>query len=160
MLRTMGQPIERKQAPRSAYEAKFSGPYTVAAALSGGGGLGVGIDDFSDALVHDPARRALMQRITVVSDAGCDAVFPDQAPAILTVFTTAGEQRVERVMANRGSSERPLQDAEIVAKFSDNVRRGLPQQVGDELRDAIQVLPDGDVSAIATLLRRASHSQG
>src|SRR6516225_11428826 len=26
MLRTMGEPLERKQAPRSAYEAKFSGP--------------------------------------------------------------------------------------------------------------------------------------
>src|SRR5262249_26333776 len=58
MLHTIGEPLARKQAPRSAYEAKFSGPYTVAAALSNGDGPGIGIDDFSDALVHDPARRA------------------------------------------------------------------------------------------------------
>jgi 2-methylcitrate dehydratase PrpD len=36
MLHTIGEPLDRKQAPRSAYEAKFSGPYAVAAALLGG----------------------------------------------------------------------------------------------------------------------------
>src|SRR5262249_39710175 len=39
----------RKQAPQSAYEAKFSGPYTVASAMIGGTSLGLGIDDFTDA---------------------------------------------------------------------------------------------------------------
>src|SRR5215467_11910093 len=90
MLRTMGEPLVRKRAPRSAYEAKFSGPYTVASALIGGTGLGLGIDDFTDLLVREPRRVALMQRITVVADPRCDAVFPDQAPAVLTVVTTGG----------------------------------------------------------------------
>ena len=67
MLRTMGEPLVRKQAPRSAYEAKFSGPYTVASALIGGTGLGLGISDFTDLLVREPRRVALMQRITVVA---------------------------------------------------------------------------------------------
>jgi 2-methylcitrate dehydratase PrpD len=38
MLHTMGEPLDRKQAPQSAYEGKFSGPYTVASALIGGRG--------------------------------------------------------------------------------------------------------------------------
>jgi 2-methylcitrate dehydratase PrpD len=80
--------------PRSAYEAKFSGPYTVAAALLGGGGLGVGNEDLSDAVVRDPAWRALRQRFPVRADPSCDATFPEQAPAILTVRMTNGEQRV------------------------------------------------------------------
>src|SRR5262249_15461906 len=54
MLHTIGQPLDRKQAPQTAYEAKFSGPYTVASALIGGSGLGLGIDDFTDKLVADP----------------------------------------------------------------------------------------------------------
>jgi 2-methylcitrate dehydratase PrpD len=82
MLHTMGEPLDRKQAPQSAYKGKFSGPYTVASALIGGGGLGLGIDDFTDELVQDPRRRALMRRISVKSAARCDEVFPDQAPAI------------------------------------------------------------------------------
>src|SRR5262244_1046215 len=46
MLRTIGEPLGRKQRPQTTYEAKFSGPYTVASALIGGSGLGLGIDDF------------------------------------------------------------------------------------------------------------------
>src|SRR5215813_6730006 len=68
MLRTMGEPLARKQAPQSPYEAKFSGPYTVASAMIGGTVLGLGIDDFTDALVREPRRIALMRRITVVAD--------------------------------------------------------------------------------------------
>src|SRR5262249_59735556 len=94
MLRTMGEPLERKQAPQSAYEAKFSGPYTVASALIGGTGLGLGIDDFSDELLHEPRRCALMRRISVISSARCDGVFSDQAPAILTVVTAVGGEFV------------------------------------------------------------------
>jgi 2-methylcitrate dehydratase PrpD len=75
MLHTMGEPLDRKQAPRTAYEAKFSGPYTVASALIGGTGLGLGIDDFADELVADPMRRALMSKISVGSDPRCDAIF-------------------------------------------------------------------------------------
>ncbi|WP_433360114.1 hypothetical protein [Streptosporangium sp. CA-115845] len=32
-LRTIGEPYEEKVRPRTAYHAKFSGPYTVASAL-------------------------------------------------------------------------------------------------------------------------------
>jgi 2-methylcitrate dehydratase PrpD len=35
MVHTVGEPIERKQYPRTAYEAKFSVPYTFASALLG-----------------------------------------------------------------------------------------------------------------------------
>src|SRR5262249_49749391 len=95
MLHTMGEPLALKQASRSAYEAMSSGRYTVASALIGGGGLGLGIEDFTDALVDEPRRRELMARVSVRADARCDAVFPDQAPAILSVLTTSGETLVE-----------------------------------------------------------------
>src|SRR6516165_7947342 len=74
MLRTIGEPLQRKQQPQTSYEAKFSGPYTVASALIGGGGLGLGIEDFTDALARDPIRRALMSSISVISDPRCDAI--------------------------------------------------------------------------------------
>jgi MmgE/PrpD C-terminal domain len=55
VLRTIAEPPEAKARPASGYHAAFSGPYTVAAALLGGGGLGVSHEDFTDAAAHDPA---------------------------------------------------------------------------------------------------------
>src|SRR5215468_7046272 len=153
MLRTMGDPLARKQAPRSAYEAKFSGPYTVAAAMIGGTGLGLGIDDFTDLLVREPRRVALMQRITVVADPRCDAVFPDQAPAVLTVVTTGGDQLIEAVMVNRGGPDKPLEEGELVAKFDDCAERGLPPHIVRSLRTAIEDLPSGSAARLAQLVK-------
>jgi len=155
MLRTMGEPLARKQAPQSAYEAKFSGPYTVASAMIGGTGLGLGIDDFTDALVREPRRVALMRRITVVADPRCDAVFPDQAPAILTAVSADGEPLVEQVMVNRGGPGRPLDDSELAAKFDDCAKRALPPEVIGSLRIAIEGLPGADARTLAQVLRAA-----
>jgi len=113
----------------------------VASALIGGTGLGLGIDDFRDELLHEPRRCALMRRISVISSARCDGVFPDQAPAILTVVTAVGEHLVEEVLVNRGSPERPLSPAEVAAKFDDNAKRALPPTTAQSLREAIENLP-------------------
>jgi 2-methylcitrate dehydratase PrpD len=58
VLRTIAEPPEAKARPASGYHAAFSGPYTVAAALLGGG-LGVSHEDFTDAAARDPRRLAL-----------------------------------------------------------------------------------------------------
>ena len=120
-VRTIGDPIEAKQCPLTGYQAQFSGPFAVAAALHGGSGLGLGLADFSDELARDPSRRALMARITVGPDERCDRVYPHQFPAVLTVQTTDGRTLVEEVMVNRGGPGAPLTDEELAAKFADNV---------------------------------------
>lgn len=131
-VRTIGEPLEAKRAPETGYQAQFSGPYVVAAALSGGSGLGLGLDDFTDELATDPARRALMARITVEADATCDEVFPYQFPAILRVVTASGERLEARVMTNRGGPQRPLSDHELTTKFRDNAtRRASPAATAD-----------------------------
>jgi 2-methylcitrate dehydratase PrpD len=153
MLHTMGEPLARKQAPKSAYEAKFSGPYTVASAIIGGTGLGLGIDDFTDPLVREPRRATLMQRIAVVANPRCDAIFPEQAPAVLAVVTEAGERLLEEVMVNRGGPARPLDDGELAGKFEDCAKRTLPPHAVGSLRRAIEDLPVGDAVTLAKLLR-------
>jgi 2-methylcitrate dehydratase PrpD len=119
-VRTIGEPIAVKRAPDTGYMAQFSGPYAVVAGLLGGGGLGVGLGDFTDELARDPYRRALMARVSVVADERCDAVFPDQFPSVLRVRTTDGTQLTEAVMANRGGPGRPLSHEELATKFRDN----------------------------------------
>jgi 2-methylcitrate dehydratase PrpD len=153
MLHTMGQPLDRKQAPQTAYEAKFSGPYTVTSALIGGSGLGLGLDDFTDALVRDPRRRALMQRISVTSDPRCDSIFPQQAPAILSVTTKDGSRMVAEVLINRGSPERSLSDEELAVKFSENCRRALAPEMTEALRLSLNGMAEAkDVSKIVRIL--------
>jgi 2-methylcitrate dehydratase PrpD len=125
VLHTIGELLDVKRLPETGYMAQFSGPYAVVAGLLGGRGLGVGLDDFTDELARDPLRRELMQRVTVVADDRCSAVFPDQFPSVLRVRLRTGEELVEEVMANRGGPERPLSYTELCTKFEDNTGRVL-----------------------------------
>ncbi|TDE07499.1 MmgE/PrpD family protein [Jiangella asiatica] len=148
--RTIGQPIELKRRPVTGYQGQFSGPYTVAAALFGGGGLGLGLDDFTDELVADPARRALMERIDVVADPECDAIFPDQFPAVLRVRTRGGRELEERVLTTRGGPARPLSDDEIRSKLRDNVTGLVDPAAAATLADVV-TRPDG-LDSLATVM--------
>lgn len=149
VIRTIGQPIEVKRAPETGYQAQFSGPYAVTAGLFGGGGLGVGLDDFTDALAQDPARRAVMAKVDVVPDERCDAIYPHQFPAVVTLRTTSGEVLVEEVLTNRGGPARPLSDDELATKFRDNVAGRLDDAAADAVRRAVLALRDApDLTAV------------
>jgi 2-methylcitrate dehydratase PrpD len=125
-VRTIGEPIEVKRAPATGYQAQFSGPYTVVAAmLGGGGGLGLGLDDFTDDLAGDPGRRRHMEKVTVAGRPECSEVFPHQFPAVLAARLHDGSVLEEAVMSNRGGPQRPLSDGELELKFTDNAGRLL-----------------------------------
>jgi 2-methylcitrate dehydratase PrpD len=139
-LPTIGEPIDAKRAPMTGYQAQFSGPYTVVASLLGGGGLGLGLDDFTDLLALDPFRRELMARVTVAEDPRCSAIFPNEFPAVLVATTHDGHELREEVLHLRGGPARPLTDAEIATKFSDNAGRVLPPASIDRLLETIEHL--------------------
>ena len=113
VLRTIGLPPEEKARPRSGYHAQFSGPFVVASALLGGGGLGLWLDDFTDERAHDPQRLALAAKVRCEPDAECDAIFPRRFPARLRVRLAGGEEREEFVPSSRGGAESPLSDDEL-----------------------------------------------
>lgn len=140
VIRTIGAPLETKRAPETGYQAQFSGPYAVVAGLLGGGGLGTSLDDYTDALAQDPLRRALMAKVDVVPDARCDAVYPHQFPAVVTLRTTTGEVLVEEVLTNRGGPQRPLSDEELARKFRDNVADRVSDAEADAVRRAVETL--------------------
>jgi 2-methylcitrate dehydratase PrpD len=157
-VRTIGEPLAVKQRPETGYQAQFSGPYTVAAALFGGGGLGLGLSDFTDDLARDPQRRQLMARIRVEADPVCDRIFPFQFPAILQVRTTDGRVLRQEVLANRGGPDRPLSDAEILRKFTDNTAGVLTDGQLQRFRHAVDHLAElGDVSALLEPLQPPDH---
>jgi 2-methylcitrate dehydratase PrpD len=153
VVRTIGEPIDVKRCPDTGYMAQFSGPYAVAAGLFGGGGLGVGLDDFTDELAREPERRRLMAKVTVVADDECTAIFPHQFPAVLRVRTTGGHEVVEKVLTNRGGPQRPLSYTELATKFADNAGRLLTEATVDGIQSAITRLENIDnLSALLTPL--------
>ncbi|SDY46877.1 2-methylcitrate dehydratase PrpD [Geodermatophilus africanus] len=141
VLRTIGAPPEEKARPRSGYHAAFSGPYTVAAALTGGGGLGVFHEDFTDAAAADPERLALAALVRCVPDARCDEIFPHQFPAVLRVTTRDGTRHEVRVDANRGGPQNPLSSAELAEKFRLNAARVLDADAAQAVATAALDLP-------------------
>jgi 2-methylcitrate dehydratase PrpD len=155
VLRTIAQPEEEKARPESGYAAQFSGPFTVATALAGGGGLGVSLDDFTDEAVKDPVKLDLASRVRCIADAECDRIFPNQFPAVLRVRLKSGEAREARISHNRGGPENPLSDEELEVKFRANAGIALPAERVEELRSALEALGEADTVGDVVRLSRA-----
>ncbi len=149
-LRTIGEPRDEKIRPRSGYHAQFSGPFTVAAALLGGGGLGVYFEDFTDAMARDPARLALAAKVATFVDAECDTVFPREFPAVVRVHLRDGRLLEERVMHNRGGPAQPLSDAEVQHKFALNAGLALAPLAITRVAESVFGLAQMD--SVASLL--------
>lgn len=140
VLRSIAEPRDEKVRPRSGYHAKFSGPFTVATALVGGGGLGVYLDDFTDANVEDPERLRLAASVVCVADDMCTDIFPHQFPAVLRMMTRQGTMLERRISANRGGPDNPLSPDELALKYSLNASRSLDHDDVRALGDAVRVL--------------------
>jgi 2-methylcitrate dehydratase PrpD len=154
VLRTIAEPAKDKASPQSGYHAAFSGPYTIAAALIGGGGLGLGQEDFTDAAAADPARLALAAKVRCVPDARCDEIFPRQFPAVLRAILTDGTRHEVRVDMNRGGPGNPLTSEELSTKFRLNAHRKLSDETAAQVSEAALALPHGGtVQTLMDLLR-------
>lgn len=128
--------------PRTGNEGRFSAQYTVAVGLTRGR---VGLEDFTDAAVTDPAIAALMRRIEmVVDDRHRDGT---QYPASVQVRTAGGQVLERTVELARGKNANPLSEAELQAKFVDCAGAG-----GDTLWHAIRhAEPDRPLSELMAL---------
>jgi len=152
-VRTIGEPRADKVKPRTAYHAKFSGPYTVASALLGrGGALGVDLSDFTEQAFGDPERFALAEKIAVVADEVCSEEFPRSFSAVLRVHTIDGQTLEHRVHSSRGGPEAPLTFAELRRKFDMNVATVMPPTHGNLIAERIRALPESaTVEGLLTL---------
>ena len=149
VLRTVAEPLAAKAAPPDGYVARFSAPWVFAAALQGGGGLGLGIEDFSDTRAHDPVLRAVAGRVRCVADERCDSIFPHSFPAIVRVHATSGRDATYTMLDNRGSPGRPLSDKELSRKFRDCASRALsPAEVAALDRRLARLLELDDVRGL------------
>ncbi|HET7400091.1 MAG TPA: MmgE/PrpD family protein [Intrasporangium sp.] len=153
VLRTIAEPPEAKARPESGYHAAFSGPFTVASALVGGGGLGVGHEDFTDEASRDERRLALAAKVRCVPDARCDEIFPNQFPAVVRALLRDGSRREVRVDVNRGGPGNPLSADELAQKFRTNASHRLDGADAAKVAEAAYALPTGgSVSRLMSLV--------
>jgi 2-methylcitrate dehydratase PrpD len=115
----------------TALDAKFSLPYAVARALFNGQ---LSMDHFSDAAIHEPAVRALMERVTTKSH---DDDTNDYG-ATVEVHLGNGKVFTKSVAAPLGRGpEVPLPQDMLRAKFDDCAGRSVDRDVAATLFDAL-----------------------
>lgn len=140
--RVVCEPAAAKWAPRDEYDAKFSLPFVVAAALIRGRFTLAELED--DALA-DPAILALAQKVRVRDDP--DSAFPAAYSGGVEIELADGRVLTHREQVNRGHDERPLSNAEIEQKFLGTIGRVADDATVDRVRTAVLGLGDGGSAA-------------
>jgi 2-methylcitrate dehydratase PrpD len=143
------EPRPAKLRPRTAYDAQFSLPFSVAAALLDGR---VGLDTYAPERLGDTARLALAARVTHTVDP--DSSFPRGFPGWVRLRLRDGRTLEARAPDGRGSRARPLPAAAIVEKFRDNAGRAVaPARVAEIERTVLALDSLKDVRSLTTLCR-------
>jgi len=152
IVHTLGEPIEVKRKPQTAYQAQFSGPYAFTVGILGGHGLGAGLEDYSDTLAAEPRRQEIMAKVSVVGSDRLDAIYPMQFPAVIDVRLRDGSERTAEVLTNLGGPLRPLSDAQLAQKFRANAEGRIGAPAADALVEALGRLETiDDIGAVLAL---------
>lgn len=143
-------PFERKRAPATAIDAKFSIPFTVALALAE---RGVTLDSFDDASRNDPEvlRLAGLAEYRELPGWGRERA----ASGLLELHLSGGQVLSEQVDDPLGSPARPMSERQLRAKFAQCAARArcpLSSGQSDEAADQIESLEHiDDIAALAVL---------
>jgi len=143
------EPRAAKLAPRTSYDARFSLPFSVAAALVDGA---VDLDTYAPPRLADPRLLALAGRVVHLVDEASS--FPDGFPGWVRIRLRGGAVLERKELDGRGGRRRPLPAGAIVEKFRANAGRALPAARVEEIERAALAL-DGlaDVGALMRLCR-------
>jgi len=113
------EPLADKQHPSNGYGGKFSTPYCIAAGFVR---HNVGLGDFTDAAVRDPAVLAVAAKVRYVVDP--DNPYPNNFTGHIRAVLNDGRVIEERQPHMRGGAHEPLTRADIEDKFVLNARHG------------------------------------
>ena len=112
-------PLVDKQRPPNGYAGKFSTPYCIAAALVRGN---VGLDDFTDEAVKEPAVVALAGKVRYEIDP--NNPYPNEFTGHIRATLRDGSVIEQRQAHMRGGAHEPLTRQDVEDKFILNVRHG------------------------------------
>ena len=151
VVKTVCEPAANKRRPANSYDAQFSIPYTVATALRRGQFT---LDELEDEALGDADTLALANRVHHEIDPA--TTFPRHYTGEVIVTLRGGRTLRHREAINRGNGERPLSEADIIAKFRSNAARAVSQARAQDIEASLLSLDQaGDVSTIADSLTTA-----
>jgi 2-methylcitrate dehydratase PrpD len=133
IVHRLWEPLAAKRNPPNGYAAKFSIPYAIAVGMLRGD---AGLVDYEEAVVHDPAVRALAAKVRYVIDP--DNPYPRQFTGHVRVTLRSGEVREASQGHFRGGREEPMSAEALEAKFIANCKYG--GWSADRARSSLAVL--------------------
>jgi 2-methylcitrate dehydratase PrpD len=139
------EPLAAKQKPANGYAGKFSTPFCIAAGFIRGN---VGLSDFSDAAVRDPAVVALAGKVRYAIDP--KNPYPRNFTGHIRATLRDGSVVEERQPHMRGGAQEPLTRADVEEKFFLNAKHG--GWTSDRAAAALQLMKslfDGPVTLAA-----------
>jgi 2-methylcitrate dehydratase PrpD len=148
VVKTVCEPAANKRRPANSYDAQFSIPYTVAAALRR---ARFTLDELEDDALGDPAILALADQVNYEVDSA--STFPRHYTGEVIVTTRSGRALRHREAVNRGNGERPLSETAIVEKFHANAARAVSHGRAQQIETLLLGLEQAaDVRAVADKL--------
>ncbi|HVH75696.1 MAG TPA: MmgE/PrpD family protein [Stellaceae bacterium] len=142
------EPVANKKRPKNSYDAQFSIPYIVAAAFHRGRFT---LAELTEETLADPQILTFADRVDYRIDP--NSGFPKYYSGELVVTTRDGRRLSHREHINRGCGDRPLSEAEIIAKFEANAGRAMAPQRARAIRDAVLGIEEApDMMALARAL--------
>jgi 2-methylcitrate dehydratase PrpD len=134
-IKAVCEPLDKKRRPANDYDAKFSVPYVVATALLRGR---FGLAELETDALNDAQTLSLAQKVGYEPDPRSG--FPKYYSGELIVRLKNGREVRHRETINRGAGERPITNAEVVAKFLDNAALVMSRDKAERIRDAVLAL--------------------
>jgi len=132
--------------------AQMSFPYCAALAAARGH---VDLDDFSDDTRNDNSVTNVTKRITITVDPECEQIYPQQRSARVAITTRAGQRYEAIVREPFGSSEKPMSDDAVSAKFRGLAKRALTESQAAAIEDSVSNLDMlNSIAAFAKSLSR------
>ncbi|MFR9728355.1 MmgE/PrpD family protein [Saccharopolyspora sp. MS10] len=138
------EPLERKRTPQDDYDAKFSLPFIAGACVARDR---LTLSEFTDEALADAEILRLAQLVEIADDP--ESRFPQAYSAEVEIELTGGRHLRRREDVNRGHTERPLTEADIRAKFTDN----LGENAQGTMRHVLSLGTGGSAADFAEALR-------
>ena len=136
--------------PEDVIQSQFCGRFACALRLVKGGN---GYYDYTMENINDPAIVALIDKIGYESDAERAVLAHGDGPARVTVRLADGTVMEETVPFAKGTTQNPLSDEELVAKFRDLTSRALAPAQADRVIEVVMGLEDEEsVTRLTSLL--------
>ncbi|MEU1690087.1 MmgE/PrpD family protein [Streptomyces hirsutus] len=131
----MCRPLDRRRAPATAVDAKFSLPFLVAVAAVR---RTIVVSDFADETRRDPEVLAAAQKVVPLPDPSLDWKF-DMLPGRVEILTHDGRSFTKVGDGLPGSPKAPMTWDQLVQKFSDCATAAAIPPTAEQIREAQEI---------------------